>query len=363
MKNLSISLGKFSGIPISIHWTFWILIIWVIYSNISQGQGGSETIWYILFVFTIFACIVLHELGHAIAARQYGISTKSIVLYPIGGVASLEKIPEDPSQELVVAIAGPMVNIIIAILIYIFLSLSNGWMVKMEEINYITADNFLFALFSVNIILVIFNMIPAFPMDGGRVLRALLALKMDRVKATEWAVNVGRFFTILFVLWGISNNPFLIFIGLLIYMGAQAELNQVRSQHLMKKAKVNDVVMKDFTLLAAHDPISTAVRALLNGQEERFLVEKDETIVGVLNKVDIMNGLNSFGEDAPISKAMQSNLVWLAPNTPLQEAKEQMMKNRVSMVPVGENGQLLGVLDLENLNEFLMIKNALKRNE
>ena len=153
MDKASISLGKPFGIPTSIHWTFWILIVWIIYINASQGQSGGETIWYILFVFAIFGCVILHELGHSLAAKRYGIQTRSITILPIGGVAILEKIPENPKQELIVAFAGPLVNIVIAALLLFYLSLSGDLILSfsdVEEMTHINGGNFLINLLLVS---------------------------------------------------------------------------------------------------------------------------------------------------------------------------------------------------------------------
>ena len=304
----------------------------------------------------------MHELGHALAARRYGIPTRSITILPIGGVASLEKIPEDPTQELIVAIAGPLVNVVIAGILFLFLSVTNNWMISTEEISNIGSENFLFALFSVNILLVLFNLIPAFPMDGGRIFRAVLAMRMDRYKATQWAVNVGNFFAILFVFWGFSNNPFLIFIALFIFLSAQSELEHIRSSQLLGGFLVKDIVMHDFTILQANAPISSAVKALLNGQEKRFVVARNEQIAGCLEKNDIIRGLVEHGEGAPIEVIMHNGqLNWLSLETPLEEAKELMQKNNCSILPVGTIDHLEGVLDLDNLNEFLAVQTALNQ--
>lgn len=363
MNTFSISLGRFFGIKTTIHWTFWILIVWIVVTNLREGQGSAAIIWYILFVFSIFACVVLHELGHALAARRYGIQTRSITILPIGGVASLEKIPEDPAQELVVAIAGPMVNVVIALILFFFLSVTDGFAISTEEMVNIGPENFLVALFSVNILLVLFNLIPAFPMDGGRVFRALLAMRMDRVQATQWAVNVGNFFAIIFVFYGFSNNPFLIFIALFIFLSARSELEHVRSTQLLSGHTVRDILMKDFTILDGEEVLETAVQALLNGQEKRFLVSVDQQIIGCLEKNALIQGLVVHGDAIPIQDIVQPGITWLPLDLSLEDARDQMAKSGCAIMPVGEPGQLEGVLDLDNLNEFLAVQAALHQRD
>ncbi len=364
MKQFSISLGKPFGIPTRIHWTFWILILWIVYTNASQGAAGIDTLWYILFVFAIFTCVVLHELGHALAARRYGIGTRSITILPIGGVASLEKMPDRPVQELVVAIAGPMVNVLIALALGVSLSVSGSLSVGQETLEGMTrieASNFLLAMFFVNIMLVIFNMIPAFPMDGGRVLRAILAMSMSKVKATEWAVNVGKLFAILFVFWGFSSNPFLIFIALFIVISAQGELEMVRSAHFLHSRSIRDVVMKDYTLLDENSPLSSAVEALLNGQEKQFLVANDREITGILTKNEIIQGLTKYGKDSPIGQISRRDVSWANEDDKIEEIRNRMLQNGIELMPIGQPGNLVGVVDVDNINEFLLIQYALDR--
>lgn len=365
MKQLSISLGRPFGIPTSIHWTFWILIIWIIYSNISQGQGGAETVWYILFVFAIFTCVVLHELGHSLAARRYGIRTRSITILPIGGVASLEKIPANPKHELVVAFAGPLVNIVIAAALWLILSLSGNLNLiaeNVEEMANINGGNFLLSLLLVNIMLVVFNMIPAFPMDGGRVLRAILAMNMSRIKATEWAVRIGQFFAILFVFWGFSSNPFLIFIALFIVISANGELEHVRSEGYLSDNRIKDIVMKDFTLLDEKNPLSHAIKVLLNGQEKQFLVTDGIGITGYLTKNDIIEGLTEYNDLVPIKKVARPNVRWVGSDDTIIDIRMKMLQHGIGIMAVGSEGNLEGIIDIDNINEFLVIQSARKKH-
>lgn len=364
MKHFSISLGKLFGIPTSIHWTFWILIVWIIFTNLGQGQ--AETLWYLLFVLAIFGCVLLHELGHALAARRYGIQTRSITILPIGGVANLEKMPEDPKQELVVAIAGPLVNVLIAAALWLWLSLSGGLNLQPEDVEaftHVNASNFLPSLLLVNIMLVVFNLIPAFPMDGGRVLRAFLAMNMPRVKATEWAVNIGKIFAILFVFWGFSSNPFLIFIALFIVLSAQAELDQIRTDTYLGDSRVRDVLMKDFTLLNENQPLAQAVEVLLNGQEKEFLVTDGSQVTGFLTRDDIIQGLTGLGAQAPIGQVARRKVSWLRPEDPISEARNKMMQEGMVIMPVGDGTRLDGIVDLDNIQEFLLVQSALSNRQ
>src|SRR6056297_83566 len=180
----AVDLGKPFGIRVSVHWTFLLIIAWVVFIDLQQGLNISQIAYSVLFVLSIFVCVVLHELSHSLTARRYGINTRSITLLPIGGVADLEKMPEDPRQELAVSLAGPLMNVAIALLLWVFLSVAGA--VNMDPSNFreINHSNFLIILMFANIMLAVFNLVPAFPMDGGRVFRSLLALKMARDDAT-----------------------------------------------------------------------------------------------------------------------------------------------------------------------------------
>ena len=201
----SVNVGKLFGVRIQIHWTFLLIIAWAVYQGWVQGGDAVTVLLTVALVLAIFICVVLHELGHSLAARNFGIATRKITLLPIGGVASLERMPEDPKQELLVAAAGPAVNLVIAGFLFLFVhsrfrELGDAEAAR-QFFEKVSAANFLTYLFMTNVMLVAFNAIPAFPMDGGRVLRALLSFKMDRVRATQIAVKVGQLFAIFFFSW------------------------------------------------------------------------------------------------------------------------------------------------------------------
>ncbi|MFN4234067.1 MAG: site-2 protease family protein [Bacteroidia bacterium] len=357
----SLKLGKAFGIPIAIHWTFFILVIWIVGMNLYKGQPLYVAIWSGIFVLSIFACVLLHELGHALAAKRFGIVTKSIVLLPIGGVASLEKIPEEPKKEIFVALAGPFVNMIISTVIFVYLFYRGELVPEKFMTSIINYDNFLIYLMIANVFLGLFNLTPAFPMDGGRVLRALFAFKMDRVSATELASKVTSIFAIIFVLIGIFNNPMLVFIALFIYIGSKSEFEAVKNQRILNQYKTEDVLMKNFTILNANDTIQSAVNALLNGQDTRFLVQENNEIKYVLTKTDIIKALSEKGNEITI-RQYASEIDFIADkDLPLDKLMETMFKHQYSIVPVQENGKIIGVVDLENIKEFITLQNILRK--
>jgi len=230
-------IGSYRNIGVFIHWTFLLLLVWVAGNSFFEGSEWKEIGEELLFLLSVFFCVLLHEFGHALSAARYGIPTKDITLLPIGGLARLERLPEKPVQELIVAVAGPLVNVAIIIVLLLIMFLGKGLPMAFDFVD-INSNSFLVNLLLVNISLVIFNMIPAFPMDGGRVLRSLLSMKLSKSKATKIAARIGQLISVLFVIVGWFYNPMLILIGLFIFMGAKAELKYVQQ---MEHRAVMDV--------------------------------------------------------------------------------------------------------------------------
>ncbi|GAB2766488.1 site-2 protease family protein [Rhabdobacter roseus] len=352
----SLNLGKIAGIRLSIHWTFAILLVYVIFSTMNQGT--SQTIWMVLFTLAIFACVVLHELGHALAARRYGIPTRSITLLPIGGVASLERIPEKPSEELVVALAGPLVNLLIMLVLIPFVKFPASTD-ELTELAAINQSTFLINLLAINGWLALFNLIPAFPMDGGRVLRALLSFRMERARATRIAASIGQFLAIGFVILGFFGNPFLVFIGLFIFLGAQQETTHVQTSAAFQGHTVSEVSMSTYPTLHQSDLVQDAVQLLLDSQNRNFLiVDTFKEPVGTLSRETLIKGLAERGNAAFLSDVMDPDILYLDATLPLQEAWQLMQTQKKSFALVRSNGQIVGALDPENVVEFLMVQQA-----
>ena len=358
----SINLGRIAGIEILVHWTFLILIAWILFRHIGIGHSWETGLVGVLFVLVLFVCVLLHEFGHALTGKRYGISTKNIVLLPIGGVANMEKMPEKPVQELWVALAGPAVNLVIAAILFFLLRGSGNMPNLLEMEGRMPSSNFLFNLFMVNILLAVFNLIPAFPMDGGRVLRAVLAMQFDRTKATTIAAQIGQFLAIIFVFLGLVYSIWLVFIGLFIFIGAGAESRYEATRSVLSKYKVEDIVMKDYTSFLASDTIQKAVAKLLNGQEKAFLVFENNRVLGLITRDEIIRGLANLGETAPLLNIVRKDFLVLSPEMGLDDAFSKMTKQGISFSPVFQNGNLIGVLDNENITELIMVDKAMPRN-
>lgn len=349
-----------SGIDVFVHWTFSLLLLFIVFINYRSGHDAVHIIWTLAFVLVIFLIVTLHEFGHALAARRYNIKTKDITLLPIGGVARLESMPEKPFEEFVVAIAGPLVNVALAIVLYPFVTFPGSEEAVVEAVSGINADNFVFNLFLINIILAVFNLIPAFPMDGGRVLRALLSSRMERHKATYIAARVGQIIALFFIVMGFFVNPFLILIGFFVMMGAQAEAQQTKNNFLLKGSTLKDVLMRQYETLRDDDEIQVAVDMLLNGQTKNFLVLSGQRPVGTLNRDEIIKALSEKGKQELVRHAMNAKLQVFSPEDSVEQAYKKMMEEQVSLALVYAEENLLGVVDTENIVEFILVKSALE---
>ena len=351
------------GIGIYMHVTFVLLIVAVGWYVLYQTGSVAATLYHVGLILTVFAIVVLHELGHATAARHYGIKTRDIILLPIGGVARLERMPEDPKQELVVALAGPAVNVVLAaILAGIVIPLANmeQW-AALGDIP-MTTLGFLGRLVGINIFLAAFNLLPAFPMDGGRVLRAVLALKIDYVKATQIAATVGQIMAIIFGLTGVMYGaPMLILIAVFVYMGAQEESGSVESRLAFRGIPVHRAMITHFETLRPDDSLDRVVEHILAGFQQDFPVTDDSgRVVGVLTRGDTMRALADRGAHARVSDAMQSEFEVADPNEMLEQVFERMQNCACRSLPVVRNGHLFGLITAENVGEFIMVQSALR---
>src|SRR5438093_2621722 len=303
-------IGKLAGINVYMHATFLLLIIFILLADYLEGHSLAAALWGLAFVLVVFVCIVLHELGHALTARKYGIQTRDIILLPIGGVARLERMPEDPRQELRVALAGPAVNLVIAGVLFAVLAVlgsAPGW-TEMEGVRWV-GGGFLTKVMVANLWLAGFNVLPAFPMDGGRVLRALLATRMEYTRATQAAAHVGQAMAFLFGFIGIlSHDPFLPFIALFVWMGASEEAAMVQMRTSLGGIPVQRVMLTDFRTLTADDSLSSAVDHILAGWQQDFPVVFGDHVLGILTREDLIRAVAQQGAAAPVREAMRRDV-------------------------------------------------------
>ncbi len=373
----SLKIFTWLGIPVFLHWTFGLIFLYILWHAQSENLGTVETIWLTVLFMSLFLCVLLHEYGHAIAARRYGVKTRDIVLMPIGGVARLERMPEKPFQEFVVAIAGPAVNVVIAILLFVVVSFtveegSFGEMLLSavqtrnigEEIatesGYLmspTAHFFIYLAFT-NVVLVIFNMIPAFPMDGGRVFRALLSMWLGRPKATKIAAWLGQVIALMLIGAGLWNGDFMLSIlGFFVIYAARAENDNVQTEDLLSRFKARDVLRPNFTHLRSNDWMLTAIETLRHGLERHFLVfDVNDRLIGMLEEEDIVRAMRKPDVTTEISQyAQRAEVVQLEDS--LVKVSSLIRQRGFGIVGVAdESGALLGVIDEAGMAYFVRME-------
>ena len=347
-----------AGIGIYVHITFLLLLLWGGWSGFSEQHRWQDALVSIGFILTLFVIVVLHELGHALTARRFGIATRDITLLPIGGVARLERMPDDPRQELAVALAGPAVNVALAILFGAILALGNR--IVPIELTPRSAWSFLANLLWVNVALAIFNLLPAFPMDGGRVLRALLAIRMNYVRATQIAAICGQAMAFLFGLVGLFTNPFLVLIAVFVWMGASAEATLVEIKSALGGIPVSQVMITDYRTLEPEDTLARAAQFLLAGYQQDFPVLSEGKVVGMLTRAALVNGLTRLDHNMPVADAMEKDFPTAHPGEMAEAAFMRLQTSKWRSMPVLRGDALLGIATAENVGEFLMVQAAMR---
>jgi Zn-dependent protease/predicted transcriptional regulator len=352
-------IARIAGIDVYMHATFLILLAWVAIGHYLQRNSWSDAAYGLLFIGALFTIIVLHELGHALTARRFGIQTRDITLLPIGGVARLERMPDDPKQELLVALAGPAVNVVLAVILYLIIGPTSG----MSAFDNMTeaGGSFLGKLLWVNIFLAGFNMLPAFPMDGGRVLRAVLAMRMDYVQATHVAAAIGQGMAFLFGLLGLlSGNPFLLFIALFVWMGAAQEASMTQIRYALGGIPISRAMVTGFQTLEPDDPLSSAIDHIVAGFQQDFPVVEDQKLVGMLTRADLISGLAKHGTGTAVRDVMQTQFTTAEPTEMLDRLLPRLEACGCHSVPVVHKGNVVGLMTMDELGEFLMIQSALR---
>jgi Zn-dependent protease len=336
------------------------LILWIVFIGVVGGTSTAGILWNVFFVLVLFACVVLHELGHALTAQRFNIQTQRITLLPIGGVASLEEIPEEPHKELWITLAGPAVNLLIALLLYLVLPYELLSNFNQEEIQQffseISARNFLFLLFYANIVLAVFNFIPAFPMDGGRILRALLSMRMDRVRATQIAASLGQFTALIFFFVGLFYNPFLALIAVFIFFGAQGENIMIQQLSMLSGHKVREAMMTDITVLHPEDSIQDVIDIILSGAERDFIVTDSGGVSGVVYNTDLIQAIKKQNGSIKVKDIMATDFEIFEAYDDLTNVYRKFHSRKKSFFPVVSDHKLIGAIDMNNINEFMIFR-------
>lgn len=346
------TVGRVRGIELRIHATFVALLAW--FAVQAWPHGMVAVLAELAFILVLFGCVVLHELGHALTAQHFGVRTRDITLLPIGGIARLERMPTEGRQELWIALAGPAVNVVIAAVLF-------GVLAVVPDSGSLVVD-VLTKLAIANLALAVFNLLPAFPMDGGRVLRSALAVRRGRLWATRRAVAVSRVFAIALGLLGLWANPLLALIAVFLWMSASGELMDVQVRAAAQNVLVADAMVLRFVTLRERDSLARSLEELLAGTQEDFPVVDGGRLVGMLHRPRLMQGLAEHGPDALVSAVMRPPQPVLQANLPLVEAIEQMEQLdgvEGHALAVERQGRLVGLLTKGNLAELLAAREAL----
>ncbi|MFH1380628.1 MAG: site-2 protease family protein [Candidatus Omnitrophota bacterium] len=344
----SIRLFKVAGISINIHITFLLRL----FLFLSMGIK-----WLFLLV-AIFFFVTLHELSHSLVAKRFGIDVKEITLLPIGGVASMAKIPDKPYQEFLISLAGPMLNIAVVVIFFIPLYYILGPEVLFHSLSMQTFPHVVAHIYWINLILAVFNLIPAFPMDGGRILRAILAQKMGYKKATRIAVNCGHIFALIFGYIGLVNGHIiLIVIAVFIYMAASSEELQVDIRETLKNFRIKDIVPSQFTTLDKESTLSKVLELIFHSHQEDFPVVEgaDGRMIGFITRKDITGGIHQYGTSAHVKEIMRKDFPVLKETDSLNDAQNIMQENGMRALPVVKKHSIIGVVTIEDISRIYTV--------
>ncbi len=357
----SVNIGSIAGTAIRIHFTFLLFLAWIFVA--SWASGGAAAAWDgLAFMLLLFACVLAHEFGHIFVARGFGVPTPDVTLLPIGGVARLARIPDKPIEEFLVAIAGPLVNVVIALLLILLAgaSLSTQHLAAaMESSKVALVDR----LAAVNLFLAVFNMIPAFPMDGGRVLRALLATKLGHLRATEIAASIGQLVAFGLGFLGLFGNPLLIFIAVFVYLAASSESQLVAIRAMSRDVPVAAAMMTEFATLTPEEHIDAAIETLLRTSQSEFpVIDADHRLVGILDRDGMIRALKTLGPDARVQQAMATDVPTVGSRSCLEDAFRMLQeKNAPAVGIVDAASRLVGLITSETVGEMLMVQHALPK--
>ena len=353
-------LVRIAGIDVYVHATFFMVIAWIALIHWNESHNLGAVIEGVGFILALFACVVLHEFGHALTAAHYGIRTRDITLLPIGGLARLERMPDVPLQELWVALAGPAVNVVIAMVLFASLQASGAWE-AVEGIG-VTTGAFAERVMAANVFLAGFNLLPAFPMDGGRALRAVLATRMEYTRATQRAAMVGQGMAIFFGFMGLQGNPMLIFIALFVWIGAAQEASVVQMKSALAGIPLRRAMLTHFRTLTPSSTLGDAVELLLSGSQQDFPVVENGQVVGILTQGDLIGALNQHGRETPVKDVMRKDFNLIDSSEMLESVFMRLQSGSCRTLPVVRNGRLVGIVTPENISEFIMIQSALGKD-
>ena len=353
----SYTIGRIAGTEIKVHLTFLVLLAYLALGGYRQG-GSAGAVAASAMLLALFGCVLLHEFGHILMARRFGVRTPDVILLPIGGVARLERIPNEPRQELLIAIAGPAVTLLIAVVLFGILSITGS----PPHLGQLDADDGLLDfLYQANVWLLGFNLIPAFPMDGGRVLRSLLASRLGIVRGTRLAANLGQALATVGGLYGLtSGQPLLALVAFFVFLGAGAEAQAVETRAAGEGLRVAQMMVTQFRTIPIHATLGQAVELLLSTEQREFpVVDNLGRTEGILTRDNLIKGLSQRGAGSSVAEAMTAGAPIVSPSLGFDEALERLRSSGLPAIPVVDaGGALVGLLTMDNITDLLLVRRA-----
>ncbi len=351
----SFKIARIADIDVSVHFTFLLLLLWFGVSSWQESQQIKVVVSSLAFIMVLFTCVVMHEFGHALTARRFGIKTSGITLLPIGGVAALEKMPDDPKQEIMVALAGPAVNVVIAVLLWAYINFKG---VVLTDQDILTGNiPFLYQIMMINMTLALFNLLPAFPMDGGRVLRASFGFFMSHNAATQKAAKIGKVLAGVLLLVGIFYNPWLILIAVFIWISASAEAGMEQVQNSLVNITAEQAMMGDFISLDSNDSLQKAIDLTLQGTQKDFPVLVDGETRFVLSQTDLLMALKQYSPQTSLRELSLPEIKIIDAQEKIQNVLKNIYDLKQPLIAVHKNGHLAGLINLDNILELIKIQN------
>ncbi len=365
----SLTIGSVRGIKIRLHVTFLLILPWAAYNwGILMRRGWSGALYGIVFTLIIFLCVTLHELAHSLAATFYGVRVREIELSPIGGLAKMDSMPQKPSQEFVMAAVGPLVNLVIAVPLGVFVLLLIGSrsIKSVGHLLYLMSkpswQGFLLNLLATNLLLAAFNLLPAFPMDGGRLLRSILSWLVGQGQATRWAARVGQALASIMGLAGLATgNLILTMIGILVFVGARQEEQWTELHAMLGNLRVGQAFVHPYPTLTPGDTLNTVLEQAMHGHQAPFAVVEEERLLGMLGRSDITSALETYGPSARVGDIMRKQFPAVSPDDTLMRARQLMATSGLRAVPVTDGGRLLGMVTAQQLHEIYSLLSAQRR--
>src|SRR5918999_1586285 len=363
----SFRIGRAFGIDVKVHWTFLLLLAFFGFTAYQNSDSLGSALVTLGVIVALFVCVLLHEYGHSLVAQRLGIEIGDITLLPIGGLARLKSLPEKPWDEVKIAIAGPLVNVVLAPIFFAVALLLGGSLTTPPDIlgGVQSAAQVFVYLGFINVALVVFNLIPAFPMDGGRVLRGLLATRLGPVRATDISSGVGQFFGVVFILIGLFINPLLALIGLFIFLGATGESQMVRQRESMRGLNVSDVMgtkPRTETVTPYHN-FGQVLDSVLHGYQEDFpVVDESGNIVGIVTRNEILAAAHSPDRYASVRDLMKTDVPTISPDADLfTDGYRALQESGLRASPSSETTSLVGMLTMDDVGQASLLRDLRKQ--